>query len=248
MISLKSNREIETMAEAGKILKQVFVETKKVIRSGLTTQDVDAVAESTIRSLGGKPAFKGYQGFPGTACISVNEEVVHGIPGKRVLKSGDLITVDCGVDVGGYFVDAARTWIVDDIDDPEKSRLIEVAKDSFEAGLKAFKLGARVGDLSAAIQAVIEGAGFQVVRDFVGHGIGTSIHEDPQVPNYGKAGRGPKIEEGLCIAIEPMVTVGHYAVETLKDGWTVVTRDRSLSSHYEDTIAFTAEGPQILTR
>ncbi len=248
MISLKSKREIETMAKAGKILQQVFVETKKMIRSGLSTRDVDVVAEKTIRSLGGKPAFKGYQGFPGTACISVNEEVVHGIPGSRILNAGDLITVDCGVDVDGYFVDAARTWIVDDINDPEKERLIAVAKESFEAGVNAFKPGARVGDLSAAIQAVIEGAGFQVVRDFVGHGIGTSIHEDPQVPNYGKPGRGPKIEEGLCIAIEPMVTVGNYAVETLKDGWTVVTRDRSLSSHYEDTIAFTADGPQILTR
>lgn len=248
MISLKSKREIETMAKAGKILQQVFVETKKIIRSGLTTQEVDLVAEKTIRSLGGKPAFKGYQGFPGTACISVNEEVVHGIPGKRILNPGDLITVDCGVGVDGYFVDAARTWIVDDVSDPEKKRLIDVAKESFEAGFNAFKLGARVGDLSAAIQAVIEGAGYQVVRDFVGHGIGTSIHEDPQVPNYGKPGRGPRIEEGLCIAIEPMVTVGSYAVETLKDGWTVVTRDRSLSSHYEDTIAFTLEGPQILTR
>jgi len=248
MISLKSKREIEIMAEAGQILQQVFVETKKMICAGITTADVDAVAEATILKHKGNPVFKGYHGFPATACISVNEEVVHGLPGSRVLSNGDLITVDCGVEVGGYCVDAARTWIVGTTEDKVKIELVKVAKDSFEAGIAAYKEGARIGDLSAAIQNCIESRGFYVVRDFIGHGIGRNIHEDPQVPNFGKPNRGAKIEEGLCIAIEPMVTVGSYAVKTLNDGWTVVTKDGSLSSHYEDTLAFTDGGIRILTR
>lgn len=247
MISLKSNREIGIMAEAGKILQQVFVETKKAIKEGVTTLEIDKIAEATILKHKGIPVFKGYHGFPATACISVNEEVVHGIPGDRVLRHGDLITVDCGVKVDGFCVDGARTWIVGS-GDPEKESLVKTAKDSFEAGLAAYTEGARIGDISAAIQECIEGRGFHVVRDFIGHGIGRNIHEDPQVPNFGKPNRGPKIETGLCIAIEPMVTVGGYAVKTLNDGWTVVTKDGSLSSHYEDTVAFTEQGIRILTR
>ncbi len=246
MISLKSRREIELMAEAGKILKAVFVAVEPAVKAGMTTLQLDEIGEKKILSLGGKPAFKGYRNFPGTACISVNEEVVHGIPGPRVLKEGDLVSFDCGVLLNGYYVDAARTWSVGKVS-AVKQRLIDTARDSFMAGIEAYKPGSRIGDLSVAIQNCIESRGFQVVRDFVGHGIGKAIHEDPQVPNYGKAGRGPKIELGLCLAIEPMVTEGHYAVEVLEDGWTVVTQDRKMASHYEDTVAFTDQGVLNLT-
>ena len=246
MISLKSKREIEIMQEAAVILRQVFVDVHPAISAGVTTQELDRIAERTIRSGGGVPAFKGYRGFPATACISVNEEVVHGIPGSRRLAEGDIISVDCGVALKGYFVDAARTWLVGP-GDAEKQKLIDAAKGSFEAGLTAYQPGCRIGDLSEAIQKHIEDRGYDVVRDFVGHGIGRAIHEEPQVPNYGKAGRGPRIEIGLCLAIEPMVTEGHHAVMVLEDGWTVVTRDGSLSSHYEDTVAFTESGVINLT-
>lgn len=246
MISLKSKREIEIMKKAGRILNQVFRDVGPVIRPGITTAELDRIAEETIRSGGGKPAFKGYKGFPATACISVNEEVVHGIPGSRVLEEGDIVTVDCGVALEGYFVDAARSWPVGRVNDLSQ-KLIETAREAFGVGLAQCKPGNRIGDISEAIQRFIEGRGYQVVRDFVGHGIGRAIHEDPQVPNYGKAGRGPKIEEGLCLAIEPMVTEGHYAVEIIDDGWTVVTCDRKLSSHHEDTIALTGEGILNLT-
>lgn len=237
MISLKSKREIEIMRDAGQILKQVFQEVKPAVAVGVTTDELDALAERVIRRAGGEPAFKGYRGFPKTACISVNEEVVHGIPGSRRLKEGDLVSFDIGAKLKGYYSDAARTWPVGSIS-ADKLRLIETAKGAMETGLAAFKPGCRIGDLSEQIQKFIESRGYQVVRDYVGHGIGRSIHEEPQVPNYGKAGHGPKIENGLVLAIEPMVTEGHYAVEVLKDGWTVVTKDKKLSSHYEDTIAF----------
>ncbi|HTL48151.1 MAG TPA: type I methionyl aminopeptidase [Verrucomicrobiae bacterium] len=246
MISLKSKREIEIMREAAQILKQVFVKVKPEIRAGITTQELDRIAEDVIRGMGGEPAFKGYRGFPATACISVNEEVVHGIPGPRKLEKGDIISVDCGVGLKGYFVDAARTWLVEGAD-AEKQKLIDTAHDSFEAGLAQYSPGCRIGDISEAIQKLIESRGYDVVRDFVGHGIGRAIHEEPQVPNYGKAGRGPKIETGLCLAIEPMVTEGHHAVAVLEDGWTVITQDGSLSSHYEDTVVFTEEGVVNLT-
>lgn len=237
MISLKSKREIDIMAEAGQMLKAVFEKVAPEIRPGITTLELDMIAEKTIRDAGGAPAFKGYRGFPGTACISVNEEVVHGIPGSRVLQDGDIVSVDCGVGLKGYFVDAARTWGVGNIS-AAKQRLIDSSKGAFLAGVQHYKPGHRIGDLSEAIQKHIENLGYQVVRDFVGHGIGRAIHEDPQVPNYGKSGRGAKIQEGLCLAIEPMVTEGDFAVKILEDGWTVVTLDGSLSSHYEDTIAF----------
>jgi len=246
MISLKSKREIEIMQEAAEILKQVFVDVEPAVREGVTTLDLDKISEKTIRDAGGLPAFKGYRGFPGTSCISVNEEVVHGIPGSKKLKNGDLVSVDCGVALKGYFVDAARTWLVGPAD-REKQRLIDTARHSFQAGLNRYLPGSRIGDLSEAIQKCIEEQGYDIVRDFVGHGIGRSIHEEPQVPNYGKAGRGPKIEIGLCLAIEPMVTAGHHAVRVLEDGWTVITQDGSLSSHYEDTVAFTEAGVINLT-
>ncbi len=237
MISLKSKREIEIIREAAEILRKVFKAVKPEVKPGVTTDELDAIAEKVIRDAGGEPAFKGYRGFPKTACISLNEQVVHGIPGKAKLKAGDLVSFDIGSKVNGYYADAARTWAVGEVS-AERMKLMDTAKDSFMAGLDAYKPGCRIGDMSAAIQKLIESRGFQVVRDYVGHGIGRSIHEEPQVPNYGRAGHGPKVENGLVIAIEPMVTEGHHAVETLEDGWTVVTRDRKWASHYEDTVAF----------
>ena len=246
MISLKSKREIQIIQEASEILRKVFARVKPEVKPGVTTDELDQMAETVIRECGGQPAFKGYRSFPKTACISVNEEVVHGIPGPRKLKDGDLLSFDIGSKIEGYYADAARTWGVGNMT-PSKRKLIDTARESLEAGLAAYKPGCRIGDLSERIQELIESRGFQVVRDYVGHGIGRNLHEDPQVPNYGRAGHGPKIEPGLVLAIEPMVTEGHYAVETLDDGWTVVTKDRKLSSHYEDTIAFTENGFVNLT-
>ncbi len=237
MISLKSKREIQTIQQAAEILKKVFIRVKPEIKAGVTTDDLDQIAEKVIRESGGEPAFKGYRGFPKTACISVNEEVVHGIPGKRKLQSGDLVSFDIGAKVDGYYADAARSWVVGEAT-PLQQRLIDAARGGLQAGLNAYRPGCRIGDLSAAIQAYIDKQGFGIVREYVGHGIGRNIHEDPQVPNYGKPGLGAKIEPGLVIAIEPMVTEGHHDVETLRDAWTVVTKDRKLASHYEDTIAF----------
>ena len=241
MISLKSQREIQIMQEAGNVLKQVFLAVKPAIQPGVTTDELDRIAEETIRKAGAEPAFKGYRGFPKTACISVNEEVVHGIPGPKKLKDGDLVSIDVGSKVDGYFSDAARTWAVGKVSD-SKQKLIDTACGSLKAGLNAYQAGCRIGDMSEIIQKFIESNGFQVVRDYVGHGIGRAIHEEPQVPNYGKRGHGPKIAAGLVLAIEPMVTEGHYGVETLEDGWTVVTRDRKWSSHYEDSVAFIEDG------
>lgn len=241
MISLKSKREIEIMRQAGDVLKKVFREVKPAVLAGATTDDLDAIAEKTIRKAGAEPAFKGYRGFPKTACISVNEEVVHGIPGARKLKEGDVVSFDVGAKVNGYYADSARTWVVGKVSD-KVARLVATARESLLEGLSAYRPGCRIGDLSERIQKHIEGQGFQVVRDYVGHGIGRAIHEEPAVPNYGKAGQGLKIQPGLVLAIEPMVTEGHYSVETLDDGWTVVTKDRKLASHYEDNIAFTEDG------
>lgn len=246
MISLKSNREIEIIREAADMLRRVFERVKPAVQPGVTTEELDRIAEETIREAGGEPAFKGYRGFPKTICASINEEVVHGIPANRKLKEGDLISVDVGSKVKGYFADAARTWAVGEVDDLKK-KLIAAAQGSLQAGLAAYTPGCRIGDLSAKIQEHIESRGFGVVRDYVGHGIGRNIHEEPQVPNYGKSGRGPRIEPGLVLAIEPMVTEGSHQVQLLEDGWTVVTRDRKLSSHYEDTIAFTEKGFENLT-
>ncbi len=237
MISLKSKREIEIIREGAEIIKDIFLKVSPAVQAGVTTEELDQIAETTIRKAGAEIAFKGYRGYPKTACISVNEEVVHGIPGKRRLKEGDLVSFDIGVKVKGYYADAARTWSVGPVNGV-RGKLMEAAKGSLEAALAAYKPGFRIGDLSAVIQNHIEAQGFQVVRDYVGHGIGRMLHEDPQVPNYGRAGHGAKIENGLVLAIEPMVTEGHFAVETLSDGWTVVTKDRKWASHYEDTIAF----------
>ncbi len=241
MIELKSKREIQLILEAAAILKKVFVAVKPMIVQGITTEALDRAAEKVILENGGEPAFKGYRGFPKTACISINEAVVHGIPDARRLKEGDVVSFDIGVKWNGFYADAARTWPVGAID-PKKHALINAAKDSLDVALAAYQPGWRIGDISEAIQRYVEKQGFQLVRDYAGHGIGRQLHEDPQVPNYGKAGRGAKIESGLVIAIEPMVTEGHYAVETLEDGWTVVTKDRKNASHYEDTIVFMESG------
>ncbi|MSR77018.1 MAG: type I methionyl aminopeptidase [Candidatus Omnitrophica bacterium] len=237
MISLKSSREIGIIRQAAEVLKRIFIEVEQVIAPGVTTDTLDQIAEKIIVGAGAIPAFKGYRGYPKTACISVNQEVVHGIPGSRKLREGDIVSFDIGAKIDGYYADAARTWPVGTIS-AERMKLLRSAQKSFEAALKAYKSGARIGDLSAAIQASIEEDGYQVVRDYVGHGIGRNLHEDPQVPNYGEAGRGYKIQDGLVLAIEPMVTEGHYKVRTLEDGWTVVTEDGKWASHYEDTVAF----------
>lgn len=241
MIELKSKREIEIMQEAAQIIQKIFVAVEPAVCENATTNDLDAIAEKVIRANGGISAFKGYRGFPKTACISVNEEVVHGIPGPKKLKKGDIVSFDIGVILKGYYSDAARSWCVGAAE-PKTKKLIDAARGGMEAGLLAYRVGCQIGDLSAAIQQHIEGLGFGVVRDFVGHGIGKSLHEEPQVPNYGKAGRGLKIEPGLVLAIEPMVTEGSQEVKILADGWTVVTCDQSRASHYEDTIAFMEDG------
>ena len=247
MIRLKSKREIEIMQKSAAILRKAFEKLAPAVRSGVSTLELDEVAERAIREAGGESAFKGYRGFPRTLCVSINEEVVHGIPSNRKLAEGDLVSLDLGVKYLGYYSDAARSLVVGK-GSPEALRLVRVAREAFLAGIEAVRTpGKRIGDLSRAVQEFVESNGFGVVRDYVGHGIGQAIHEEPSVPNFGKAGQGPRIEPGLVLAIEPMVTAGHHAVETLSDGWTVVTKDRKLASHYEDTVAFTEEGPVNLT-
>ncbi len=247
MISLKSKREIEIMREGGKILAAVLSELKQYVKPGLRTRDIDKKAVALIQAKGGESAFKGYRGYPANICTSLNEEVVHGIPSDRRLKDGDILSVDAGVKYKGYFTDAARTWPIGSVSrDIEK--LVRVTRASlYEVALQKLKPGIKLGDVSHAIQKFIESHGFGVVRDFVGHGIGRALHEDPQVPNFGKPGGGIKVEAGLVIAIEPMVTEGDYHVVILDDAWTVVTRDGKLSSHHEDTIAITESGPELLT-
>ncbi|MBN1688886.1 MAG: type I methionyl aminopeptidase [Candidatus Omnitrophica bacterium] len=246
MIALKSDREIGIMREAGEIIKEVLAEMEKSLRSGMTTDDLDRMSEEMILKAGGEPAFKGYHGFPKTACISLNEEVVHGIPGEREIKDQDIVSFDVGVRLQGYHADAARTWVVGNADQKIKS-FVDSARGALAKALKNYQPGWRIGDLSAAIQSYVEAQGYQVVRNYVGHGIGREMHEDPQVPNFGKPGQGPKIEPGLVVAIEPMVTEGHYDVEVLENGWTVVTKDKKYATHYEDTIAFLENGFMNLT-
>ncbi|MBI4550536.1 MAG: type I methionyl aminopeptidase [Candidatus Omnitrophica bacterium] len=247
MISLKSKREVEIMRESGKILASVLSELSRFVKPGLRTLDIDKKASELIREKGGEPAFKGYRGYPANVCISVNEEVVHGIPSSRKLKEGDIVSVDAGVKYQGYFTDAARTWPVGEVP-AEIRKMIRVTRDSlYKAGLEKMRPGMRLGDISHAIQKFIEAEGYGVVRDFVGHGIGRAIHEEPQVPNFGKPGRGIPLEAGLVLAVEPMVTQGGFEVEILDDNWTVVTSDGKLASHHEDTIAITESGPEVLT-
>jgi methionyl aminopeptidase len=248
VIQLKSAREIELMAEGGRILAGAVQRVREAVRPGITTLELDAVAEEFIRSHpGASPAFKGLYGFTGSICASINQEIVHGIPSKkRVLANGDIISIDVGVAYRGYFTDSATTVPVGAVD-AETSRLLEVTERSLAAGIAAAVPGNHLGDIGAAVQQVVEGAGFSVVRDLVGHGIGVEFHEEPQVPNYGKPKRGLKLVPGLTIAIEPMVNIGGPNTRTLPDKWTIVTVDGSRSAHFEHTVAITQNGNRVLT-
>ena len=249
MIQLKSPREIEMMARGGAVLAATLDLLKRETRPGLTTAQLDALAEDFIRGHDGAvPAFKGLYGFPGSVCISVNHEIVHGIPSrKRVLVEGDIVSLDVGVKMEGFFTDAAVTVPVGTVA-PEVQRLLDVTREALEAGIAAARPGNHTGDIGAAVQAVVEAAGFSVVRELVGHGVGVTPHEDPQVPNYGKPKRGTRLVSGLTIAIEPMVNAGSAATRTMPDRWTVVTVDGSRSAHFEHTVAITDVGPRVLTR
>jgi len=248
VIQLKSTREIELMAQGGKILAATVEHLRRAVRAGVSTGELDQIAEDFIRSHeGATPAFKGLYGFPGSICTSINSEVVHGIPSrKRVLNEGDVLSIDVGVGYKGYFTDSAVTVPVGVID-AETQRLLEVTQDALAAGIAAARPGNHVGDIGAAVQGVVERANFSIVRDLVGHGIGTEFHEEPQVPNYGKPKRREKLVPGLTIAIEPMVNIGGPATKTLADKWTIVTLDGSRSAHFEHTVASTDSGPRVLT-
>jgi methionyl aminopeptidase len=249
VIQLKSAREIDVMARGGVILAAALDLLQREARPGLTTAQLDAMAEEFIRSHdGATPAFKGLYGFPGSVCISVNNEIVHGIPSKkRLVVDGDIVSLDVGVKYEGYFTDSAVTVPIGDVA-PETQRLLDVTREALEAGIAAALPGNHTGDIGAAVQGVVEAAGFSVVRELVGHGVGVTPHEDPQVPNYGKPKRGTKLAPGLTIAIEPMVNAGSGATRTMPDRWTVVTVDGSRSAHFEHTVAVTEGGPRVLTR
>jgi methionyl aminopeptidase len=246
VIVTKSSAEIEIMREAGRIPAMALRVVGEAVRPGVTTGELDALAEAAIRDAGAVPAFKGYHGFTGTLCTSVDGEVVHGIPGKRRLHEGQILSVDCGAIVDGYYGDSARTFPVGTVSN-EAERLMRVTRESLEAGLARCVAGLQLYDISAAVQSVAEGAGFSVVREYVGHGIGREMHEDPQIPNYGTAGTGPALKAGMVFAIEPMINAGGPGVLGSDDGWTVVTADGSLSAHFEHTVAITEAGPDVLT-
>lgn len=247
MIILKSEREINYLRDAGRIVAETHEEVKKAVKPGVTTLDLDQIAEKYIKGRGAIPAFKGYHGFTGNICSSVNEEVVHGIPGLRKLKTGDNVSIDIGAVINGYNGDAAITVPVGEID-AEVQKLLDVTEESLYKGIEQAIIGNRLSDISHAVQSHVEQYGFGVVRDYVGHGIGRSMHEDPQVPNYGSPGRGPRLKAGMTLAIEPMVNLGTYEVKTLDDGWTVVTLDGKRSAHFEHSIAITDGKPEILTK
>lgn len=236
------------MRRAGRVVREVLELVRSHVKPGATTLDLEKVAEKRIADLGAQPAFKGYHGFPCVLCTSINSEVVHGIPSKRrVLKEGDIVSVDCGAVIDGYYGDAAITVPVGEKITPDTARLLKVTEASLHTAIAAVKPGATLGDIGAAVQGVVEAEGFSVVRDFVGHGIGSQMHEDPQVPNYGQAGQGMRLRAGMVIAIEPMVNAGKAGVRVLKDGWTAVTDDGSMSAHFEHTVAVTDSGAKILT-
>lgn len=248
MITIKNKEQISKMRDAGKIVAEVLALLEEHVEPGISTWELDEIAENYIRKAGAVPTFKGYGGFPASICASLNEEVVHGIPNRnRILTEGDIISVDVGATFRGYVGDAARTFPVGKISD-ENARLIEVTKQSFFEGFAKAKRGNRLGDISHAVQRYVERHGYSVIRDLVGHGVGENMHEDPCVPNYGKKGRGIRLAEGLTIAVEPMVAAGHYALVQLADNWTYVTKDGSMTAHYENTFAITDEEPEILTR
>lgn len=247
MIIIKSKQEIDLMRESGKVTGYILNTLADFIKPGISTMDVDRYVEDMIRKHKMIPTFKGYGGFPGSACVSINEEVVHGIPDKkRMIHEGDIVSVDVGSTYKGYVSDAARTYAVGKVD-AEAQRLIDVTRESFFAGMEFARVGYRLSDISHAIQAHAEGAGFSVIRDFVGHGVGREMHEDPQIPNYGKPGKGPRLVAGMVFAIEPMICQGTYEVETLLNDWTVVTADGKLAAHYENTVVINDGEPELLT-
>ena len=246
MIILKTRREIEIMKKAGSLVAQSHELVRKHIKAGVTTKELDSLVEDFLRSKNAIPAFKGYNGFPFSICTSVNEEVVHGFPSERVLREGDIVSVDIGATFEGYVGDSAKTFLVGQVDE-EKRQLVEATRQCFYEGIKYAKSSYRLSDISHAIQAYAESQGLSVVRDYVGHGIGKKMHESPQVPNFGKPGKGPRLQEGMVLAIEPMINAGVYNVKLLENNWTVVTVDGKPSAHYEHTLAITDGEPELLT-
>ena len=246
MISLKSPREIECMRRAGRLTAQARALAGSLVRPGVTTHEIDTAVRKFIESHGAKPSFLGYGGFKGSACISINEEVIHGIPGPRKLKEGDIVSVDVGAYLDGFHGDCAATFPCGEVS-PEAMELIRVTEQSFWEGIKLARAGNRVFDISHAVQQYVESHGCSVVRDFVGHGVGARLHEAPEVPNFGPAGHGPRLQPGMTIAVEPMVCAGDWHVKVLKDGWTTVSADGSLTAHYENTILITDGEPEVLT-
>lgn len=248
MIILKTRAEIEIMARASRLVAETLAMLRREVRAGVTTEDLDRLAEQFIRSHGGTPAFKGYRNYPKTLCASINDQVVHAIPSKRALKEGDIIGLDLGAVVDGFYGDSAVTVVVGTVN-PRIAELVKVTEESLYAGIAQAIVGNRLSDISHAVQRHAEAAGFSVVTDFVGHGIGRQLHEEPQVPNYGKPGQGPRLQEGMVLAIEPMINMGNSGVRVLDDRWTAVTTDGSLSAHFEHTIAIQSSGPpRILTQ
>jgi methionyl aminopeptidase len=247
-IIIKTPKEIEKMYRSGQVLRQVHEHIRPLVVAGASTLDLEIAANEKIDSFGAKAAFKGYHGFPAALCTSLNEQVVHGMPNvKTILKEGDILSIDCGVIIDGFYSDAAVTYAIG-TPTPTVRRLLEVTQHSLEAAIEQAHVGGRLFDISAAVQEICEAEGFGVVREFVGHGIGKAMHEDPQVPNYGVRGKGPRLKAGMVLAIEPMINIGKPEVKVLKDGWTAVTVDGSYSAHFEHTVAITIEGPKVLTR
>jgi methionyl aminopeptidase len=247
LIVCKSAAEIEKMRAANQVVSDVLAELAAMVAPGVTTADLDEAAERLVRAAGAQPAFKGYRGYPATLCASVNEQVVHGIPANRKLRDGDIISLDMGVKLNGFFGDSAITVPVGRVSD-EVMRLLRVTQEALDKGIEQVRPGGRISDIGHAIQQHVESNGFSVVREFVGHGIGAALHEEPQIANYGDPGRGPRLAEGMVLAIEPMVNMGRPAVKVLADGWTAVTRDGSLSAHFEHTVAVTKDGSSVLTQ
>jgi len=247
VIVYRSRAEIDRMREANGLVAAILAELEAAVAPGVTTGELDAMAERMVRDAGAVPAFKGYRGFPATLCTSINEQVVHGIPSARPLGDGDIVSIDIGVKLHGFYGDSAVTVAVGEVDE-ETRTLLQVTRDSLDKAIEQAQVGRRLSDIGHAVQAHVEAHGFSVVREFVGHGIGEQLHEDPQVPNYGQPGRGPKLAEGMVLAIEPMVAMGRPEVRVLADGWTAVTRDGSLAAHFEHTVAVTGDGPLVLTK
>ncbi len=243
---IKSPREVAGIRHAGRLVARALAAVGRAVRPGVSLNELEAVCRESIASDGGEPTFLGYRGFPAAACISVNEEVVHGIPDDRTLTAGDIVKVDVGVTARGYIADAARTWEVGPVD-PEVHRLVEVTRESFDAGMDAARAGNRVSDIGAAVQSHVEERGYSVVRALCGHGVGLQLHEEPSIPNYGRPGKGIRIAPGMTLAIEPMVNMGRFEVDTLANGWTVVARDHLPSAHHENTVLVTDGEPEILT-